>query len=118
MKKLYTLVFITLIAVSSAAQNSTARDNYITTSRGTNIKILKVFPNPATTFITFEFQRSYSAGLSIEVYNLPGKKVAAAGNISTSTTILLQNFYRGVYIFKLLDRNGKVLESGKFQVVK
>ncbi len=28
-----------------------------------------------------------------------------------------ENFYRGVYIYQLLDRNGIVIESGKFLVV-
>jgi hypothetical protein len=32
--------------------------------------------------------------------------------------ISLNDFFRGVYIFQLADRNGRVLESSKFQVQK
>jgi hypothetical protein len=92
MKQIYFALLLTLIVTSASAQSYVTRDNNTATSRGPSIKILKVFPNPATTFVTFEFQRSYTAGLSLEIYNLPGKKVAAAGNVSTSTTIQLQNF--------------------------
>ena len=28
------------------------------------------------------------------------------------------DFYRGIYIFQLKDKNGKVVDSGKFQVSK
>jgi hypothetical protein len=119
MKKIYFTVVLVLFALIGFAQ-STTRDNGTssTSSRNVSIKILKVFPNPATTFVVFEFQRNYVSGLALEIYNLPGKKIAAANNITSSTTIQLQNFYRGVYLYKLIDRNGKVLESGKFQVVK
>ncbi len=122
MKKIY---FLLLLVSFSLSVGLVAQTN---TSRGTNgnppqqdpvtVKILKSYPNPATTFITFEFQRSYASGYSIEIYNLPGKRVALAANISNKITIQLQNFYRGVYIYKLVDRTGRVAESGKFQVTK
>ncbi len=119
MKRFYIFILLCNLIITSNAQFTTARNgtNSTTNSR-TQIKILKTYPNPATTYITFEFQRSYSAGLTIEIYNLPGKKVASSNNIANSVTITLQNFYRGVYIYKLIDKNGKVMESGKFQVVK
>jgi hypothetical protein len=81
-------------------------------------KILRFYPNPATSFITFEFQRSYDRGYALQVFNFTGKRVAETPGMLSKTTILLTNFYRGVYMFRLIDRNGKVVESGKFQVVK
>jgi hypothetical protein len=119
MKNFYFTLLLIFAIFCLNAQNPIARNaegNRV--NSGTIIKILKAFPNPATTYITFEFQRNYLNGLSLEIYNLPGKRVASASNLLSSTTIQLQNFYRGVYIYKLLDRYGKVLESGKFQVVK
>jgi Secretion system C-terminal sorting domain len=83
-----------------------------------SVKIIKTYPNPATTFITFEFQRSFDRGYSLQIHNFTGKKVGEAAGLQSKTTIRLDNFYRGVYLFRLMDRNGKVLESGKFQVVK
>jgi hypothetical protein len=117
MKHFYIFTLFICVAFNIVAQSSTARNGDATFAR-TQIKILKTYPNPATTYITFEFQRSYSSGLGLEIYNLPGKKVAAVNNVTSSTTIQLQNFFRGVYLYKLIDKNGKVMESGKFQVTK
>ena len=47
-----------------------------------------------------------------------GKKVYELKNVSPQIKIVLDEFYRGIYLYKLLDKNGKVIESGKFIVVK
>jgi hypothetical protein len=119
MKYVYILIIVASVAFKATAQTASSRDGSgSTTAPRLQTKILKAYPNPAITYITFDFTRSYSSGLSIELFNLPGKKVASASNVQSSITIQLQNFYRGVYIYKLIDKNGKVMESGKFQVVK
>jgi Secretion system C-terminal sorting domain len=123
MKKIYFLLLLVSfnISLGLVAQTSTSRgvtNGTPTQQDPTTVKILKSYPNPATAFITFEFQRSYTSGYTIEIYNLPGKRVVLAANISNKITIQLQNFYRGVYIYKLVDRTGRVAESGKFQVTK
>ncbi len=115
----YIALLFTLLPFATKAQISydTRTTNGFGNSQTTQqIKIIKSYPNPAISFITFEFQRSYNTGYSIEIYNLPGKRVAVANNLQNKTTVQLQNFYRGVYLFKLVDRTGKVIESGKFQV--
>ena len=33
-------------------------------------------------------------------------------------TIPLDDFYRGMYVYQLSDKDGKIIDSGKFQVVK
>ena len=42
-----------------------------------------------------------------------------AKNISASLSINLkeEKFYRGIYIYQLIDKNGIVVESGKILVV-
>ena len=47
-----------------------------------------------------------------------GKKVLEVTAVSQLTNVSLSGFYRGVYIFRLTDKNGVVVDSGKFQVVK
>ena len=47
-----------------------------------------------------------------------GKKVLEINSPAQLTNLSLNDFYRGVYIFRLSDKFGKVLDSGKFQVVK
>lgn len=80
--------------------------------------IVRFYPNPATTFVNFDMQGNYDKGYSIQVFNFLGRKMFEATNINQSTRLNLTDFNRGVYIYQLRDRSGKVVESGKFQVSK
>lgn len=82
------------------------------------VKIIKFYPNPATTVINFEFQRGYDKSYNFHIYNLLGKKVLEINNVSQTNQVNLNDFNRGVYIFQLRDKSGKIIESGKFQVSK
>ena len=89
------------------------------TSSGFQSSILRFYPNPATTVITFDFQRSYEKGYSIQIYNaVIGRKMKEETNLADKTTIDLSNFTRGVYVYQLFDKSGKLVETGKFQVSK
>lgn len=84
-----------------------------------NSKLLKFYPNPAVVSINFDFQRNYSNNkYSLSIFNFMGKKVFELKNISSKTSINLDDFYRGIYIYQLRDKNSVILESGKFQVQK
>ena len=47
-----------------------------------------------------------------------GKKVYELTNTTQRISVSLTNFYRGIYIYQLRDKTGKIIESGKFQIVK
>ena len=81
-------------------------------------RILKVYPNPATTFTKFEFQKNFDKGYTLQVINFIGKQVFEAKNVSSTTTLDLSSYNRGVYIYQLKDQSGRIVESGKFQVAK
>jgi len=81
-------------------------------------KIAKFYPNPATTLITFEFQKGKEFSYNLQIYNFLGKKVFEIKNTSATNQVNLNDFDRGVYIFQLRDSKGKIIESGKFQVSK
>ena len=83
-----------------------------------NNSIVRFYPNPATTAITFDFLRTLEKGHTIQLYNFLGKKVYEASNLNQRTTINLSDYIRGVYIYQLFDKAGKLVESGKFQVSK
>jgi hypothetical protein len=87
-------------------------------SLGANDPIVKFYPNPATTYISFDLQKSAQRSMTVQVYNLLGKKMYEGRNLPEKTTINLADYTRGVYIYHLLDQAGKVIESGKFQVSK
>lgn len=83
-----------------------------------NDRIVKFYPNPAISFITFDLQKTIDKGCDIQVFNLLGKMVYEQKNIPPRTTINLTDYNRGVYIYQLRDHDGKILDSGKFQVSK
>lgn len=82
-------------------------------------KFIKSYPNPASSVVNFEFQKGYNKSYSIQVLNTIGKKIFEAKNISSLLSINLkeEKFYRGIYIYQLIDKNGIVVESGKILVV-
>lgn len=87
-------------------------------TKETEEKLIKLYPNPAVAYVTFDIHKDISKGYSIQIYNFLGKKMNETQNIIQKTTVLLDEFNRGVYIYHLRDQNGKIIESGKFQVSK
>lgn len=81
-------------------------------------KLIKPYPIPATTAINFEFQYGYDKSFTLEIYNFMGKKVNEFSKIPPIMTVSLEDFYRGIYVYQLRDKGGKIIDSGKFQVVK
>jgi hypothetical protein len=78
--------------------------------------VLSTYPNPATSYITFDMQKGFEKGLTISVFNFLGKKMMERPNVTEKTTVNLNEFTRGVYIYHLIDQSGKVIDTGKFQV--
>lgn len=111
MNKLYILILTLGIGFNAAAQ----KQPVAVTSQ---VKMLKFFPNPATSAINFDFQRDYNNSYTLQIYNFMGKKVYDLKKPSTYTRVSLENFYRGMYVYQLRDRNGFIVDSGKFQVIK
>jgi hypothetical protein len=105
------LSFVFLIAIQSQGQSSGTNPGGDATER-----LVKMYPNPATSFITFDLQKDTDKGFSIQVYSLIGKKMFETQNLKGKATVDLKEFNRGLYIYHLVDRSGKIVESGKFQV--
>src|SRR4051794_33314164 len=83
------------------------------------VKIVKCYPNPATSVINFDFASKVDKTFSLQIYSFTGKKMADQSLISNKISIPLTNdFYRGIYIFQLRDKAGRIIETGKFQVVR
>ena len=109
---LYILVFTVVFSSAGLAQDK------VTYSGDPASKIMRYYPNPATNYVNFEFQKTYDKFFSLEIYNFIGKKVFESRAVTPKITIPLNDYYRGVYIYQLKDRTGKIIESGKFQVAK
>jgi len=112
MKVFYILFSLTLLVTTQA--KSQARGSV----PETEIKIVKFYPNPAISFITFEeIEKSSGKSYSLQIFNFLGKKVYESP-VNSKTNIDLTNFLRGLYIFQLKDQTGRISDSGKFQVNK
>jgi hypothetical protein len=112
MKILYTLSLILFVSLQVRSQSGPTP----ATDMGAYTKILKFYPNPATSIINFDFEKNYDKTNNFQIFSFVGKKVLELNNIGPKTIVNLNDFYRGIYIFQLRDRNGKVIDSGKFQV--
>lgn len=112
MKKIYPLLLLAILCFGS---------NVLLADPGTQaqqVKIVRSYPNPATTVVNFEFNRALDKTYSLQIYNFIGKKVADIPVNSERITVSLDSYFRGLYIYQLRDRSGKIVESGKFQVIK
>ena len=81
-------------------------------------KLLKPYPIPANTVINFDFQYGYDKSFSLQIYNFMGKKIVEYPKMLPRIIVPLDDFYRGIYVYQLRDKEGKIIDSGKFQVVK
>jgi hypothetical protein len=111
-KILYILIFIAGFHFSSNAQSKPV---HLTTDA---VKTVKFYPNPASSFINFDFSKKYDQSYILVIFNFIGKKIEDLKVTDQKMTISLTDFYRGVYIFQLRDKDGSIVESGKFQVIK
>lgn len=113
MKKI--LLISSIILLTATYSQGQSRSSPLSDGNGS---IIRFYPNPATSIITFDFQKNLEKGHTIQLYNFLGKKVFEAVNSNQRTTINLSDYTRGVYIYQLFDKTGKLMESGKFQVSK
>lgn len=117
MKLFYLLILFLCCTFFAGAQTGKPVD-YPSQPSLLDIRIVKFYPNPATSVINFEFQKQADKNFTLQIYNFIGKKVFEITNISQKNAVPLTDFYRGVYIFQLRDKAGRVVESGKFQIAK
>ena len=82
-------------------------------------KIVKCYPNPAVSVINFEFATDIDKNYVLQIYSFTGKKMTEISLSTNKITVTLNNdYYRGIYIYHLQDKSGRIIESGKFQVVR
>lgn len=108
----YITIFIIGFSFDSHAQSR------LSVNPDPSVRLIKFYPNPAVSVINFEFQKEFDKSLSFQVFNFIGKKVIDLKSVTPKMNIPLTDFYRGVYIYQLRDKSGKIIESGKFQVIK
>jgi hypothetical protein len=106
------VLFLLQLSVSAQQQPSS-------TLQEPNVRMVKLYPNPAVSYITFDLRGNYKQGLTLQVYSgILGKKIFSTVFTQERYLLNLNDFPRGIYIYHLTDSNGKIIESGKFQVTK
>lgn len=111
MKRIFYILLFTVFSVSGFSQAKPSRVNDV-------IRVVKLYPNPATSYINFEFDKKSDQPYTVVIFSFIGKKVDELKVTDQKITISLTDYYRGIYIFQVRNEQGSIVESGKFQVVK
>lgn len=77
---------------------------------------IRFYPNPASSTITFEFKEPVERGSMLQVYSFLGRLVLSVAIPGNKITLNITDLIKGVYVFQLRGSNGRVIETGKFQV--
>lgn len=107
-------IFLLTLACYQASGQKTSGLSY----SGSEKQLVKFYPNPASSYINFEFKAEVSKGASFQVFNFLGRRVHNTSISSNRLALNLTDYMRGVYIFQVLDAQGRILETNKFQVSK
>ena len=87
------------------------------TTLGDNVRRTSIYPNPARSFVSIQYKHT-AMPATLVIYNFMGKKLLVTNQPGANVYIDLAGFNRGIYIFQFKDRNGQLLDTGKFQVEK
>ena len=117
MNKFYLVFLFSALSFFGKAQTSKSVEASFL-SDNIQSKVVRFYPNPASSIINFEFSKPVQRDYILQVFNFLGKKVFESNSVSQKTSVALTDFYRGLYIFQLRDKTGRIIESGKFQVSK
>jgi hypothetical protein len=110
MKTLFTISFMFICFLGSAQVKRVSLSEHV--------KRTSIYPNPARSFVRLQYKQSTPLPASLIIYNFLGKKQIETNQPGNNVYIDLAEFNRGVYIFQFRDRNGQIIDSGKFQVEK
>ena len=91
---------------------------FLPNPQGAKGEIIKCYPNPATSFVNFEFDKNIDKSYVLQVYSFVGKKMVETPVSNSKITVTLNDFNRGLYVYQLRDKSGQTVMAGKFQVVK
>jgi hypothetical protein len=108
-------VIVTLLFVFSCCISNVSANNFFEV---TQVKVVKCYPNPATSVVNFDFPKNFDKAYTLQIYSFAGKQMVETPLSGNKVTITLTEFYRGIYVYQLRDKSGKIVDSGKFQVAK
>ena len=115
MNKLYLIIIFFSLTFFCQAQTGKNGEINFTSDNGRS-NAFRIYPNPASSIINFEFSKPIQRDYTLQVFNFVGKKVFESNAVAQKISVPVADLYRGIYIFQLRDKMGRIIESGKFQV--
>lgn len=112
------LTLSTFCSTISSCQDIIINGEMIDTSLNVNnINITtKVYPNPASNSLFFEINDPKA--FTIKILDLSGKIVEQRKRINKKEEFQLNNYSNGLYLYQMLNRENKVIQSSQFNVLK
>jgi Secretion system C-terminal sorting domain len=109
-------ILLSIILLTSTQAKSQDR----TVTPDPDPKVVKFYPNPAISYITFEIiDNQQNKTYQLQIFNFLGRMVKDVKDVNAKTTVNVSDLVRGIYIFQLREQdNGRIAESGRFQVNK
>ncbi len=107
--------------VNVDGNDNTFRASYLVSSQvgisesRTSVGDIKIFPNPVTDRLLISGVNEFSYFL---VFDEAGRFMTSSPLKKTNSEINTSEYENGLYIYHVVDGNGKFLSSGKFSVIK
>ena len=86
----------------------------ITTPRYKVSSRVATYPNPAKEYVTFTLDNAKAK--QIEMYNMKGKMVDRTSLKKGNNKVPVANYKNGVYTYRLIGSQGKIIDKGRFTV--
>ncbi len=77
-----------------------------------NYEQLTIFPNPASEQVQFVYEKE-QGNIVIKIYSVLGNEIKTIQGTEKSTTLSVQNFPQGLYLYKIFQ-NQTLINEGKF----
>jgi Secretion system C-terminal sorting domain len=112
MKRLCTFIFSAFVFSNISAQTAGSAESSASETM-TDAIYARAYPNPASSKLHFTISEKMT-GSSIRVINVLGAEVLSYETMSAHDAIDISTLQSGVYIYRVMDRNDKILLTGKF----
>lgn len=99
--------------IGGVVDQVTYQDPLVVASKEPIVKAFQIFPNPANQFVMIT---SNAAEGNMQVFDLTGKMLAEQKLNIGSNQLPTADFPEGQYLYRILDKRMKPIQSGKFAV--
>ncbi len=102
-----------IVLVNMAGRNKEILNGNLEVLQKINTSKTKIYPNPFQGNVVFELNEAPAEGTRFVLYDISGHQVQQEQLTRVRSEIRLNNVRAGSYIFHVLNREGKIISSGK-----